>query len=55
MSSENQKNLLTEMRNLRRRLHYSIHTENAYCDGVAKYIHLTYLAVQANVISIQTK
>jgi len=38
MSSENPKknNLLTEMRELMRRLHYSIHTENAYCDWVAK-------------------
>ena len=40
MSNENKKNnLLTEMRNFMRRLHYSIHTENAYCDWVAKYIH----------------
>lgn len=41
MSSENPKknNLLTEMRDFMRRLHYSIHTENAYCEWVAKYIH----------------
>ena len=41
MSSENTKknNLLTEMRDLMRRLHYSIHTETAYCDWVAKYVH----------------
>jgi len=41
MSSENPKKnkLLTEMRDLMRRLHYSIHTENAYCEWVTKYIH----------------
>jgi len=48
MSSENPKknNLLTEMRNLMRRLHYSIHTENAYCDWVAKYIHFHKMQVR---------
>jgi len=40
MSSKNSKrNLLTEMRDTMRRLHYSIHTEKAYCDWVAKFIH----------------
>ncbi len=38
MSSKDS-NLLTEMRELMRRLHYSIHTENAYCEWVAKYIN----------------
>ena len=41
MSSENpkQNKLLTEMRNLMRRLHYLIHTENVYSKWVARYIH----------------
>ncbi|MFK5968635.1 MAG: integron integrase [Candidatus Marithrix sp.] len=38
MSSKDS-NLLTEMRDLMRRLHYSIHTENAYCEWVSRYIH----------------
>jgi len=40
MSSKNPRknNLITEMRDLMRRLHYSIHTENAYCDWITKYI-----------------
>jgi len=32
------KKLLTEMRDLMRRLHYSIHTERAYCDWVARFV-----------------
>ncbi len=41
MSSKNSQksNLLTEMRDIMRRLHYSIHTENIYCDWVMKYVH----------------
>jgi hypothetical protein len=48
MSSENSKknNLLTEMRDLMRHLHYSIHTENAYCDWVAKYVHFHKMQVR---------
>ncbi len=47
MSNENsKKNLLTEMRELMRRLHYSIHTENAYCDWVAKYVHFHKMQVR---------
>ncbi len=39
MSTQNSgKDLVTEMRNLMRRLHYSIHTERAYCDWVARFI-----------------
>ncbi len=39
MSTQNSgKDLLTEMRDLMRRLHYSIHTERAYCDWVARFI-----------------
>ena len=41
MSSKNSKtnNFINEMWDLMRRLHYSIHTENACCDWVTKYIH----------------
>jgi len=39
MSTEHSgKDLLTEMRDLMRRLHYSIHTERAYCDWVARFV-----------------
>ncbi|MCF6261257.1 MAG: hypothetical protein L3J98_14025 [Gammaproteobacteria bacterium] len=37
MSTQNSgKNRLTEMRDLIRRLYYSIHTERVYCDWVAR-------------------
>ncbi len=32
------KKLLTEMSDLMRRLHYSIHTERAYCDWVSRFV-----------------
>ncbi len=39
MSTRNSGNdLLTDMRDLMRRLHYSIHTERAYCDWVARFV-----------------
>ncbi len=39
MSTQNSGNdLLTEMRDLMRRLHYSIHTERAYCDWVVRFV-----------------
>jgi integron integrase len=44
MSTQNtKKNILDEMRDLLRRLHYSIHTERAYCDWVARYIRFHHL------------
>ena len=44
MSNLNSKrNILDEMRDLLRRLHYSIHTERAYCDWVARYIRFHHL------------
>ncbi len=39
MSSKDSKKLLTEIRELIRHLHYSIHTKIACCDLIAKYIH----------------
>ncbi|MCP4551033.1 MAG: hypothetical protein GY834_03090 [Bacteroidetes bacterium] len=33
------KKLLTEMRDVMRYLHYSIHTERAYCDWIARFVH----------------
>jgi len=39
MSTQNSgKNLLTEVRDVLRYLHYSIHTERAYCDWVARFV-----------------
>ena len=38
MSIKSEKSLLETMRDTLRRLHYSIHTERAYCDWVARFI-----------------
>ena len=47
MSSQNSKtNLLTETRELMRRLHYSIHTERAYCDWITRYIRFHHMQVR---------
>lgn len=35
---KSEKSLLETMRDTLRRLHYSIHTERAYCDWVARFI-----------------
>ena len=38
MSTQNSgKDLLTEMRDLMQRLHYSIHTERAYCNWLVRF------------------
>jgi len=37
------KKLLTEMRELMRRLHYSIHTERAYCDWVERFVRFHHM------------
>ncbi len=39
MSTEKSgKKLLVETRDFMRRLHYSIHTERAYCDWIARFV-----------------
>jgi len=38
MSTKKPNNLLDEVRDTLRRLHYSIHTEKAYCDWIIRYI-----------------
>ncbi len=44
MSSQNsKKNLLTETREFMRRLHYSIHTERAYCNWIARYVRFHHM------------
>lgn len=40
------KNLLTETQDLMRRLHYSIHTERAYCDWILRYIRFHHMQVR---------
>jgi len=46
-SSQNSgKDLLTEMRDLMRRLHYSIHTERAYCDWASRFVHFYQMKVR---------
>ncbi|MEK7991181.1 MAG: site-specific integrase [Thiotrichaceae bacterium] len=37
------KKLLDETRDLMRRLHYSIHTERAYCDWIVRFIKFHHL------------
>jgi len=37
------KKLLAEMRDLMRRLHYSIHTERAYCDWVERFVRFHHI------------
>jgi len=47
LSTQNSgKYLLTEMRDLMRRLHYSIHTERAYCDWVARFVRFHQMKVR---------
>ena len=44
MSTEKpKKNLLDDVRDTLRRLHYSIHTERAYCDWIMRFIKFHYL------------
>ena len=39
MSNSGGEKLLDEVRDTLRRLHYSIHTERAYCDWIRRYVH----------------
>jgi len=43
MSIEKPNNILGEVRGILRRLHYSIHTEKAYCDWIIRFIKFHYL------------
>jgi len=42
-TKKSEKNLLDSMRDILRRLHYSIHTERAYCDWVTRFIKFHHL------------
>ena len=44
------KNLLDDMRDTLRRLHYSIHTERAYCDWVARFVRFHHLQERASLL-----
>jgi integron integrase len=46
--------LLDEMRNILRRLHYSIHTERAYCDWVVRYIRFHHVQ-EKKILLIDSK
>ena len=37
------KKLLSETRDLLRRLHYSIHTERAYCDWISRFVRFHHM------------
>ena len=41
--------ILDETRNIMRYAHYSIHTERAYCDWIAKYIHFHHMQTRENL------
>jgi integron integrase len=42
-TTQSGKTLLTETRDLMRRLHYSIHTERAYCDWIARFVRFHHM------------
>ncbi|NOX75763.1 MAG: hypothetical protein GXP17_03940 [Gammaproteobacteria bacterium] len=46
---------MAEMRNLMRRLHYSIHTERVYCDWVARFIRFHQMKVREALLSMWKK
>ena len=50
MSIQNQKkNILMESRDILRRMHYSIHTELAYCDWIGRYVRFHHMQVRENL------
>jgi hypothetical protein len=42
-TTQSGKTLLTETRDLMRRLHYSIHTERAYCDWIGRFVRFHHM------------
>jgi len=50
MSTKPGKTLLEETRETMRRLHYSIHTERAYCDWITRYIRFHHLQEKAALL-----
>ena len=42
-TTQSDETLLTETRDLMRRLHYSIHTERAYCDWIARFVRFHHM------------
>ncbi|MFK5947802.1 MAG: integron integrase [Methylococcales bacterium] len=44
------KNLLEDMRDTLRRLHYSIHTERAYCDWVSRFVRFHHLQERTSLL-----
>jgi len=55
MSSLRSRKLLDEMREVMRRLHYSIHTERAYCDWVKRYVRYHRMTGRENLNDGATK
>ena len=49
-TSYSKKSLLEDMRDVMRRLHYSIHTERAYCDWVARFVRFHHLQERAGLL-----
>jgi len=45
-SQDSNKKLLPEIRDIMRRLHYSIHTERIYCDWITRYIRFHHMQVK---------
>jgi len=51
MSTKNSKTtLLEDTRDILRRLHYSIHTERAYCDWIARFVRFHHLQERATLL-----
>jgi len=49
-SQDSKKKLLPEIRDIMRRLHYSINTERTYCDWITRYIHFHHMQVRETLL-----
>ncbi len=50
-TSQSAKTLLTETRDLMWRLHYSIHTERAYCDWIACVVRFHHMQARETLLA----
>lgn len=55
MSSENNKKLLDEVRDVMRLKHYSIHTERTYCDWIKRYVKFHHMTSRQDLQNGETK
>jgi integron integrase len=55
MSSEKEKKLLDEVRDVLRLKHYSIHTERSYCDWIKKYVLFHHMTSRQDLVNGEQK